>query len=183
MLSRVCQATSVLVFGQFAVAPAIVAQRPVSRGGSTYADSCLPVSEFQIGGVALGADGEKALEDLGKWLRIKTGSGEDDGGRYELKTYYFRDLEIDIVRGLVDRVATHSPRTVTPSGLRPGLSRGAVGRLLAAKGVTFKQSGDTLEIPPCQSTAPEGLVFEDLLEVAFDPTGRVRAIWMAASRP
>ena len=56
MLSRVCQATSVLVFGQFAVAPAIVAQRPVSRGGSTYADSCLPVSEFQIGGVALGAD-------------------------------------------------------------------------------------------------------------------------------
>lgn len=183
MLWKVCQFASMFAFGQFAIAPAIVAQKPVSRGGSTYADSCLPVSEFEIGGVALGADGEKAVQDLGKWLRVKTGSGEDDGGRYEVKTYYFRDLEIDIVRGLVDRIATHSPRTATPFGLRPGLSRDAVGRLLATKGVTFKQTGDTLGVPPCQSTTPEGLVFEDLLELAFDHTGHVRAIWMAASRP
>jgi hypothetical protein len=181
MFSRI--STSLLLLGHFAVASVAVAQRWVSPSRSTYADSCLPVSEFQLGGLALGADGEKALEDLGKWLRVKTGSGEDDGGRYELKTYYFRDLEIDIVRGLVDRVATHSPRTSTPSGLRPGLSREAVGRFLAARGVTFKQGADTLEIPPCQSTAPEGLVVEDLLELAFDHTGRVRAIWMAASRP
>ncbi|SRR6266699_2820537 len=183
MRSEICRAASVLLVGQLFLAPAAVSQRSTSASGSAYADSCLPASEFQIGGFAPGADGEYALEHLGKWLRVKTDSGEDDGGRYERKTYYYRDLEIDVVQGLVDRVATYSTRTGTPSGLRPGLSREALRRLLVTKGVTFKQSADTLGIPACQSTAPEGIVLEELLEVAFDHMGRVRAIWMAASRP
>jgi hypothetical protein len=137
MHSRVYQAASVVVVGQLASARAAVSQRPVSPGGRTYADSCLPASAFQLGAFALGADGENALEHLGKWLRVKTDSGEDDGGRYERKTYYYRDLEIDVVQGMVDRVATYSNRTATPFGLRPGLSREAVRRLLATKGVTF----------------------------------------------
>jgi hypothetical protein len=183
MLVRVGPATAVLLLALGARAPATIPQGPVSLGATTYADSCLPASEFQLGALALGAAESKALTALGNWLRVTTSSGEDDGGRYELRTYYSRDLEMDIVRGVVDRVATHSPRTATPSGVRPGLSRAALARLLATKGVPFRQTGDPLAIPPCQSTDSEGVLFEALLELAFDHAGHVRAISMAAGRP
>ena len=180
MLSKIRHVALVLSFGQLALPPAAVSQRSDNATASSYADSCLPASEFQLREIALHADGENALEHLGKWVRIKTDSGEDDGGRYERQTYYFRDIEIEVVRGLVTRVATHSAGTATPSGLRPGLSRDAVRRLLLTKGVTSKQIGDTLEIAACST---EELALEDLIELAFDRTGRVRAISMSSSSP
>ena len=162
------------------MAPAAVSQASGSLGAGTYADSCLPASEFQLREIALHADGDDALEHLGKWLRLKADSGEDDGGRYERQTYAYRDLEIEVVRGLVTRVATHSPSSTTPSGLRPGLSRESVRRLLLTKGVTSKRIGDTLEIAACST---EELALEDLIVLAFDRTGHVRAISMSASSP
>jgi hypothetical protein len=182
MRSQMYCLTSLLLLEWLASAPLAAAQVPGDPSGSAYADSCLPTSEFQLRGIAIDADERSALHHLGKWIRVATDTGEDDGGRYVRKTYYYRDLEIDIVRGVVDRVATRSPRAGTPSGLRPGLTREAVGRLLLTKGVTFKQSGDTLEIPPCPPPVG-GAALEDLITLTFDRTGRLRAIDMSGGRP
>jgi len=179
MLSNIRRLVCLFLFASLACGPAARSQQGGSTRGSVYAESCLAPSEFQQGEIALHAD-DGALGHLGKWLHVTTDSGEDDGGRYERKVYFYRDLEIEVVRGLVTRAATHSPRTSTPSGLRPGLSRETVRNLLLNKGVTFKQAGDTLVIVPC---SPEDLQLDDVLEVAFDRSGRVRAVWMYANRP
>ena len=182
MRSQIGWVASLLLLGWFNSAPVAVAQRPGSPGRTVYADSCLPTSEFQLHGIAVDADERSALEHLGKWVSVAIDTGEYDGGRYYRRTYYYRDLEVDVVRGVVDRLATRSPRAATPSGLRPGLGRDAVHRLLLTKGVTFKHSGDALEIPPC--LPPVGsTALEDLITLSFDRTGRVRAIEISGSRP
>lgn len=163
-----------------AVPAASLAQR-LARTGSVYADSCLPASEFELRGIALHGDATSALEQLGHPIRVSTDSGEDDAGSYERRTYYYRDVEIRLVRDQLDRLATHSLRTATPSGLRPGLTRDDVRRLLASKGVTFKQGKDTLEIPTCPVSEDVG--YDDLMKLTFTSRGQVRELWMESSRP
>ncbi len=172
---------SLSLFAWLTTTPAASCQRSDSPDSFAEADSCLPRPEFELRGLGPGDDGPTALERLGKSVRVKSDSGEDDGGRYELRTYYYRDLELDIVRGRVDRVATHSPTVASPSGLRPGLTREAVRRLLLTKGVTFKQSADTMEIASCHS--PKGNLVAVSITLAFDRTHHVRALWMAEARP
>jgi hypothetical protein len=179
MLSNICRLMCVFLFALLACSPGARSQQAGGTRGSVYADSCIAPTELQLDGIALHAD-DGAVGQLGKWLRVTTDSGEDDGGRYERRVYFYRDLEIEVVRGLVTRVTTRSPSTSTPSGLRPGLSREAVRNLLLNKGVTFKQPGDTLVIIPC---SPEGLQLDDVMEVAFDRSGRVQAILVYANRP
>src|SRR5437879_264794 len=127
-----------------------LSQHAPNPGRTAVVDSCLPPSEFQLQGVQLTSLSSVALETLGQPLRVTTDSGEDDGGRYEVKTFHYRDVDFDDVRGFVDRLATHSPRVATPSGLRPGLSLEAVGQILRRRGVHLKQPADTIDITSCE---------------------------------
>jgi hypothetical protein len=173
MIAKVHRLTVLVFFALATLVGVVVGQNPTSAKGSVYADSCLVPSEFQLRGVELHGDGESAVHHLGKALRVKSDSGEDDGGRYERKTYYYRGVELVVVRGMVDLVATRARTTATPSGLRPGLDREAVRHLLTPSGVTFKQAPDTLAIGAC---SPEGQVSEDVMILTFDRTGRVHEV-------
>jgi hypothetical protein len=138
-------------------------------------DSCLPSAEFQLRGVTLTSLSSEAFGILGKPVRVTTDSGEDDGGRYQVQTYHYLDLDFDDVRGFVDRLATRSPAVATPSGVRPGLTFAVVRDLVSRHGVELVQPADTIDIRGCELDAS--------MIVAFDPARRVRAVVMAAARP
>ena len=161
-----------------AVAPlrGALAQHTPTSGRTAVVDSCLPPSEFQLRGVQLTSLSSVAVEALGQPLRVTADSGEDDGGRYEVKTFHYRDVDFDEVRGFVDRLATHSPRVATPSGLRPGLSFEAVGEILRHQGVRLRQPADTIDITSCEP--PDASIL-----LALDPTHHVRTLLMGAARP
>ncbi len=154
--------------------------------GRVYADSCLSASEFQLHGVALASLSSVASDSLGKALRVTTDSGEDDGGRYEVQTFHYRDLELDDVRGFVDRLATRSSGVATPSGLRPGLTLQVLRQVLLTRGVRLTQPADTIVIGSCLSAGssePGVLPFEGTIMLTLDRAGHVASLVMAGARP
>ena len=165
-----------------AITPPNVLSQQVRR--AVAVDSCLPPSEFQLRGVALTSLSSMARKTLGPPLRVKTGTGEDDGGRYEVQTFHYRDLEFEDVRGFVDRLETHSPQVTTPSGLQVGLSFEAVQQNLLGQGVRVPASADTIRVPICPApdtsevTGPEGD-----MALVFDKTRHVVTLLMEAARP
>ena len=157
--------------------------RPHAR---VYVDSCLPTSEFQLHGVSLTSLSSVAIEGLGKALRVTTDSGEDDGGRYEVQTFHYRDLELEDVRGFVDRLATRSPGVATPSGLRPGLTLQALRQVLLSQGVHLTEPADTVVIASCLSSEgsePGILPFEGIIVLTFDRAGHMASLVVAGQRP
>ncbi len=86
---------------------------------------CLPVSEFSLGGVHMG-DSLSALGKLGSPETI-----EDPDGRGEaIDRLYLVGMHIDIFQDAVFAMSTTSPSWEMPSGLRVGITRGEVIRLL-----------------------------------------------------
>lgn len=86
---------------------------------------CLPVSEFSLGGVHMG-DSVSALGKLGSPETI-----EDPDGRGEaIDRLYLVGMHIDIFQDAVFAMSTTSPSWEMPSGLRVGITRGEVIRLL-----------------------------------------------------
>jgi len=112
---------------------------------------------------------------------MKVDSGEDDGGRYRFQTYYYSGLELDIVRGVVDRVASRAPSVATPSGLHSGLTFEAARQLLLAKGVILPARADTVDIGSC--TAPDGTLLDGYVTLVFDAARRIQTIALVAARP
>jgi len=83
---------------------------------------CLPVSTFGLEGIRLWKPENTVSATLGEPSSITTGGGEDDGGTYGIKTYHYDHLQIDIVRGKVDRIYTMSNKVAMPLGIRVGYS-------------------------------------------------------------
>ncbi len=151
------------------------------HGATTLADSCLPRAQFTLSGVRLGLDSARALHTLGRPLRVKTDSSADDGGNYEYATYYYHGLEMDVVRGVVDRLLTHSPSVVTPLGLRPGISRARVLSLTRARGLTVPRPVDTLEIRDCE--LPNHETLGGYIVLVFNTAGQVQSVEIFHDRP
>ncbi len=144
--------------------------------GLRIADSCLAQSKWTLGPVTLNAPTSQALSKLGSPTETVRDSSEDDGGIYQLTTYRYKEFEFDDVRGDVDRVLTNSPSVSSLWGVRPGITRDSVSKLLARYGVRFATSGDTLDVADCG--APSAY-----LTLAFTPTGAVKSVQIAAERP
>ncbi|MBU2936557.1 MULTISPECIES: hypothetical protein [Pacificibacter] len=86
---------------------------------------CLPASEFNLGGVHMG----DPLGTLGKLGSPET--IEDPDGRGEaIDRMMLVGMDIDIFQDAVFAMSTTSPHWEMPSGLRVGLTRGEVIRLL-----------------------------------------------------
>ena len=151
----------------------------LSQGTSTraVADSCLSTSEFQLHGIFLATDTTGTLRTPGKVLRVKTDSGADDGGWFERRTYFYRDMEMAVVRGAVDRLATRTHNLATPSGLSAGLDLQSVRRILLKQGVTFRSGTDTVDIGDCESSGGE------YITLVFDRSQRIRSLEIFAARP
>ncbi|WP_417794575.1 hypothetical protein [Terasakiella pusilla] len=88
-------------------------------------ESCLPASEFSLGGVRMG-DPLSALGKLGSPETI-----EDPDGRGEaINRMFLAGMFIDIFQDAVFAMSTTSPSWEMPSGVRVGMTRGEVIRLL-----------------------------------------------------
>ena len=95
-----------------------------------FADPCLPKSEFAMSGLKLYDDQSGVRRLLGQPERVTREKGEDDGGEYTATVLHYRDMRVEIVRGVVDRLYTTSSRTRTPSGIRVGMRYETVKRIL-----------------------------------------------------
>ncbi len=167
-----------VLFGGLAVTELASCQSARGTSRTTVADSCVAVSEFQLRGIFLSSDTTGALATLGKPLRVSTDSGVDDGGVFERQTFFYRDFEVVVVRGEIDKLATRSRDVATPMGLKPGLSVEEVRRLLLRKGVTFPPSADTVDIANCDQ--PGG---GSWIRLILDHRRLVRAVEIFAARP
>jgi hypothetical protein len=153
--------------------------RAAAQGHTTIvhraiADSCLSPTEYQLGDIELHGDAVAAVSTLKPPVRKFTRTGEDDGGRYSIETYQSPALSIQIGRGMIERLVTHSPTMSTPSGMRPGMTFDTVNAILRAKGVALKQFADTVDISVCSNT--EGILLEDFLTLIFDRQRRLRTL-------
>ena len=83
---------------------------------------CVAPAEFAIAGLKL-YDEMVALGPLGSPNSLTRGFGEDDGGGYVVTTYRYGGLEVDIVRGRIDRIEARAPAWPTPAGLKAGMER------------------------------------------------------------
>ena len=98
----------------------------------------------------LAASLTEVQEALGRPVRQHRSSSEDDGGQYEVLQLTYRSIEVDIGRGQrVERLATTSPTVALPSGVRVGLTLGAVAERLHLSNTAQRLRGDTLTPSVC----------------------------------
>lgn len=119
-------ATGILVFGMVlwfrpAVSDEIV---PVA---------CLPESRFQIAGVGMGDTISGVLRRFGKPIETYELERVDDGGAFNVKRYIFKELEVDIGRDVIIRIASTTIGHAFADGVRIGMDMGEVAKRLRFK--------------------------------------------------
>src|SRR5690349_4321203 len=113
---------------------------------------CLPVDALVLGGATLGSPAKPTLRRLGVPLSIRTSIDEDDGGRYELRSYRYKDVDIEVMRGIIDRVVARTSAARGPAAITIGLDRKELRRILAQKGITVSEPlPDVLSVHGCGS--------------------------------
>ena len=153
--------------GETAVATAAV--RPAA------ADSCLAGAPLAIAGVALEAPDSAVRAALGPPSDSARGMTEDDGGTVPVVTYRYAALEVDVVRGVVDRVRTTGRAVEGPLGIRPAMRTDSALARLRARGVRRDATRDTVEVAHCGGAS--------FLVLATDRSGRVVSVEIVAERP
>src|SRR6266571_3999635 len=162
-------------------APLCLALEPPKAGLVNQGQyDCLPASTFGLSGVRLW-EPKDSLRTLGKPRSITKSSGEDDGGGYEITTYHYRDFDVDIVRGAVDRIHTSSNGIRTPEGIRVGDNRADVVKKLGRPPRDWKPAELEAYISVCPG--PNGIDRTDTVKYRFDGAGRLRTISYEANRP
>lgn len=115
-----------------------------SPGIVRFADAqdsiCLPSSELSLSGIMLGDSEKKIKQRLGKPRKVLKETQEDADGTFILTTYHYPDLNIDIARDRVSRLFTTSPSTMTPKGIKTGMTYDETADLLGMEKTTADQS-------------------------------------------
>jgi hypothetical protein len=142
---------------------------------------CLPVSTFGLEGMRLWKPENTVPETLGEPNSIIFGWGEDDGGRYDVKTYRYDHLQIDIVRGRVDRIFTTSDKIAMPPGIRVGYTIDQVVQILGRKPRNWQDTQTEFSVVTCPVDGD--WVQEDYVTLKFNGNKVVASIEYAANRP
>jgi len=146
---------------------------------------CVAAEEFTIAGLKL-YDGMAALQPLGAPNSLTRGFGEDDGGGYVLTTYHYGGLEVDVVRGRIDRVVARAPAWPTPAGLAPGMNRAGAITLLGREPDPAHLHDGVYSFSGCPEWRGGELVWDDAenyFEFAFSDDDRLAFIRLIANRP
>ncbi len=146
---------------------------------------CALSSEFTNAGLKL-YDDMTALRALGSPISLSRGFGEDDGGGYVLTTYHHGGLEVDVVRGRIDRIEAQSPAWQTPAGLAAGMERTAALALLGREPDPDHLYGGAYSFTGCPEWREGELVWDNInnyIEFAFGEDDRLAFIRLAADRP
>ena len=141
---------------------------------------CLPVSTFGLKGIRLWKPENTVLEAVGKPRSITHGGGEDDGGMYDIETYHYDHLQIDIVRGRVDRIYTTSDKVAMPSGIRVGYTMDQVIQILGRKPRDWQGTQSEFNIVTCPVNGK--WVQEDYVSLKFSNKVLI-SIEYVANRP
>ena len=142
---------------------------------------CLPVSTFGLEGIRLWEPENTVSKTLGDPNSITMNRGEDDGGTYDLKTYHYDHLKIDIVRGQVDRIYTQSSKIAMPSGIRVGYDMDQVVEILGRKPRGWQGTPSEFSIVTCPVSGE--WIQEDYVTLKFDNQKVLTRIDYAANRP
>lgn len=146
---------------------------------------CAQASEFTIAGLKL-YDDMAALRALGSPNSLSRGFGEDDGGGYVLTTYHYGGLEVDVVRGRIDRIEALAPTWRTPTGLVAGMDRAEALALLGREPDPDNRNGGAYSFNGCPEWRDGELVWDNTnnyLEFAFGTDNRLEFVRLIADRP
>lgn len=88
-------------------------------------ENCLPSAEFKLIGISLGYP----IDDLGKLLPPVAGEVITDGP-LEIERFMYEGIRLDTLNGVIIEMEAIIPDWEMPSGLRVGLTRGEVIRIL-----------------------------------------------------
>jgi hypothetical protein len=170
---------SVLALFSVEEARALEDERPALVDGGHY--DCLPLHQFGLAGLRLW-DAEESIESkLGKPAEISKGSGEDDGGPYEIIIYHYPHLQVEAVRGSVDRIITESSSAAMPSGVRVGDSLDEVVAKLGRKPRAYDEKSQAFQIVTCPQNGK--WIEEDYVSLKFDESLHLVSIAYEANRP
>lgn len=142
---------------------------------------CLPLSIFGLKNIRLWEPEITVSKELGKPESITKGWGEDDGGRYDIKTYHYKHLQVDIVRGNVDRIYTMSEKVAMPPGIRVGDTMDQVIMMLGRKPRDWQDSQTAFSIVTCPED--EEWIRQDYVTLKFNNDKLLTSIEYAANRP
>jgi len=118
---------------------------------------------------------------LGEPKSTSVGWGEDDGGRHQVKTYHYEDLEVDAVRGNVDRIYTNSDNVITPFGIRPGQNMRKVLEILGGTPRDWILTDTTFDLVTCPVDGR--WIQEDYVTFEFDGNDILISVEFAVNRP
>jgi hypothetical protein len=162
MLSRTLM---LVVAAELLALRAVEAQVRPFRGTVARTARCLPRAAFGLSGVRLGQQAAVALRRLSARTNERVaGIRMTEDPAPGLTHYRYRDLEVRVAnrgRGsVVEMLSANTKRAVTPGGVRLGLSRLSVRRIL---GPTDSGPADPalLEVRSCDADAVMLVGFED----------------------
>ncbi len=156
--------------------PFLISQPPTAARPKIHtAGPCLPSSEFSLSGLRLHQSEHGVRSTLGRPRRVTLEEDEDDGGFHAVVVLHYGHLKVAIVRGVVDRLYTDSPRASTPSGIKPGMRLGDVRRMLGGESEAFDDR--LLRGQSCNETEPAYFVLE------FKRDKVLSSIDISANRP
>ena len=130
---------------------------------------CLPASEFSLGGVSMG-DPLDTLVKLGSPEMVADPNGVGE----EIDRMTLVDTHIDIFRDVVIAMSTTSPDWKMPSGLRVGLTRGEVIRILGRVPNGYTATSQVFDSHVCLEDRPPDVEWTILIEFGQDK--RVQSI-------
>lgn len=142
---------------------------------------CLPVESFGLAGLRLWQPERVILDTLGSPLGFAKSQGEDDGGSYIVNRYRYQDLQLDAVRGRIDRIMTESSLLPMPSGVRVGDSLEEVARKFGRTPRDFDAEERELQIVTCPRNGK--WIQEDYVTLQFDSGLHLIRITYEANRP
>jgi hypothetical protein len=146
---------------------------------------CVATSEFSVAGLQL-YDDMAALHLLGSPNSLARGFGEDDGGGYVLNTYHYGGLEVDVVRGRIDRIEARSPHWPMPAGLVAGMEREEAIALLGREPDPDHLHDGVYSFNGCPEWRDGELVWDNMnnyFEFAFGEEGRLGFTRLITDRP
>jgi len=154
-------------------------QQPELVDGGHY--DCFRISTFGLKGILLGRSYNSVINSLGKPKNIDKGFAEDDGGGYDIYIYKYKDIAIEMVRGVVDKIYTNSPSVNSPGGLRVGDTFNQVIKKLGRVPKGWENKAEYYSIGTCPVKGR--WVQDDYVMYKFDNQNRLTEISFEANRP
>ena len=125
---------------------------------------CIPTESFAISGLTHGDPAQMVIQKLGNPIKKDPWGEKIDGefkAIYNTETWIYRNIKIDITNGHILSISTISSECSTPNGIRPGLTKLDVLRILKMPLDAAVKKEKEIQIANCGPEAYLVLIFND----------------------